>query len=288
MEYVVDPVLFAPSWAIMVDIVCLTCTTLLLYGLYILLFIASIRTLAQRNVPRRRLLVGTTIAMFLLGTCGTFVVVAMAGVSIRITKAVVEGSTDLPRLIGVLGVLQLTEVVRVSTNNVVTDLLFLYRCYLIWGSKKKVLIVPAFCILATVVLMVISWLTPPDQVEWYNFVDALADRFSRPNMYNTAIVLILESGAIYCLCLILWVISLTTLTPTGEFAAIFSGITGGLVAQIVNIAPTLILVRVGMGRQWNQDTVVIGDRLPSDGNDDIKFRTPVEPADGPYPVVEIK
>jgi hypothetical protein len=54
--------------------------------------------------------------MFLLGTCGTFVVVAMAGVSIRITKAVVEGSTDLPRLIGVLGVLQLTEVVRISTN----------------------------------------------------------------------------------------------------------------------------------------------------------------------------
>ncbi|KAJ7935770.1 hypothetical protein B0H13DRAFT_2304269 [Mycena leptocephala] len=216
MEYVVDPVLFAPSWAIMVDIVCLTCTTLLLCGLYILLFIVSIRTLAQRNVPRRRLLVGTTIAMFLLGTSGTFVVVAMAGVSIRITKAVVEGSTDLPRLIGVLGVLQLTEVVK-----------------------------------------------------WYNLVDALADRFSRPNMYNTAIVLILESGAIYCLCLILWVISLTTLTPTGEFAAIFSGITGGLVAQTVNIAPSLILVRVGMGRQWNQDTVVIGDRLPSDGNDDI-------------------
>jgi hypothetical protein len=54
--------------------------------------------------------------MFLLGTCGTFVVVTMAGVSIRITKAAAEGSTELPRLIDALSVLQLTELVRVSTN----------------------------------------------------------------------------------------------------------------------------------------------------------------------------
>ncbi|KAJ6569090.1 hypothetical protein B0H19DRAFT_1256763 [Mycena capillaripes] len=190
MDYVVDPALFAVSWPIMVDIVCLTCTNLVLYGLYIVLFVFSIRTLARRNIPGRRLFMGTTIVMFLLGTCGTFVVVAMAGVSIRITKAVVQGSTDLPYLTGPAGY-------------------------------------------------------------------------------------------------VLWVISLTTLLNyhNGEFAAIFSGITGGLVTQTANIAPTLIFVRVGMGRQWTRDTIPIGERLSPD--DDIKFRVPVQPAES-YPVIEIK
>ncbi|KAJ7263726.1 hypothetical protein C8J57DRAFT_1332574 [Mycena rebaudengoi] len=306
-----DPALFAPFWAIMVDIICLTCTNLLLYGLYIVLFIFSLRTLAPRNVPRRRLLVGTTIVMFLLGTCGTFVVVAMAGVSIRITKAVVLGSADLPRLIGVLNVLQLTDVVRGLLNNVVADLLLLYRCYIIWGSKKKILIVPALCILATVVLTVVCWL-PKAYIHprtpfimtlgtnlllmfltagriWYvgREMQTVLHHSTLQKQYNTAIMMVVESGAIYCLCLVLWVISLTTLVSNynGEFAAIFSGITGGLVTQTANIAPTLILVRVGMGRQWTQDTISIGERVPSDDN--IKFRIPVQPAES-FPVIEIQ
>jgi hypothetical protein len=61
--------------------------------------------------------------MFLLGTCGTFVVVAMAGVSIRITKAMVLGFADLPRLIGVLDdVLQLTNFVRGLMNTSVIQI----------------------------------------------------------------------------------------------------------------------------------------------------------------------
>ncbi|KAJ7236805.1 hypothetical protein C8J57DRAFT_1376246 [Mycena rebaudengoi] len=284
MEYVVDPALFAHFWAIMVDIICLAC-------LYIVLFIFSLRTLAPRNVPRRRLLVGTTIMMFLLGTCGTFVVVAMAGVSIRITKAMVLGFADLPRLIGVLDdVLQLTNFVRGLMNT------SLYRCYIIWGSRKKILIVPALCILATVVLTVVSWLPKAYIHPRTSFIMTLGTNFllmfltagriwyvgrevqtvlhhsTLQKQYNTAIMMVVESGAIYCLCLVLW-------------AAIFSGITGGLVTQTANIAPTLILVQVGMGHQWTQDTISIGERVPSDDN--IKFRIPVQPAES-FPVTEIK
>ncbi|KAJ7282295.1 hypothetical protein C8J57DRAFT_1295082, partial [Mycena rebaudengoi] len=248
-------------------------------GVHIVLFIFSLRTLTSRNVPRRWLLVGTTIMMFLLGTCGTFVVVAMAGVSIRMIKAVVLGSADLPRRIGVLGEL-----------SAVADLLLLYRCYVIWGSKK-ILIVPALCNLATVVLTVVVWLpkpyihprTPCVMTLGTNLLLALltAGRIwyvgREVQTYNTAIVLMFESGAIYCLSLVLWVISLTTLVNNynGEFAEIFSGITGGLVTQTANTAPTLILVRVGMSRQWTQDTTSNGERLPSDDN--IKFRIPVQP-----------
>ncbi|KAF8215446.1 hypothetical protein K438DRAFT_1955426 [Mycena galopus ATCC 62051] len=139
MDYVVDPAEFATPWAIMLDIVSLTCTTLVLYGLYIVLFIYAIRALTQGNLPRRRAFLVTTSVMFFLGTF----------------KGVLQGSNDLSRLVEVLGVPQLTEVVRVTLNNAVMDLLFLYRCYMIWGSKKKVLILPALCILASVVLNVV-------------------------------------------------------------------------------------------------------------------------------------
>ncbi|KAJ7210909.1 hypothetical protein GGX14DRAFT_450438, partial [Mycena pura] len=262
MDYVVNPAEFATAWALMLDIISLTCTTLVLYGLYIVLFISAIRALAQRNPPRRRALLLTTSFMFFLGTCGALVIVAMAGVAIRIIKGVVQQSSDLVHLTVVLRVLQLTDVVRVTLNNAVTDLLFLYPCYMIWGSKKKVLIVPALCILATVVLSVVVWLRKPDSHGgylidtkppfimslgtnlllmfltagriWYKGRETttiLGPKFR--TKYNAAIALILESGAMYCLCLVLWIASLPTLNSTTEFAALFSGITAGLVSQTV-------------------------------------------------------
>ena len=60
--------------------------------------------------------------MFFLGTCGAAVTVAMTGVAIRIMKGVVQQSSDLLHLAGVLDVLQLTEVVRVTLNKSVKHL----------------------------------------------------------------------------------------------------------------------------------------------------------------------
>ncbi|KAJ7278820.1 hypothetical protein C8J57DRAFT_1304612 [Mycena rebaudengoi] len=315
MEYVVDPAVFAPFWAIMLHIVCRTCTNFVLYGLYIVLFIFSLRRLAPRNTPGRRLLVGTTIVMFLLGTCGTFVVAAMAAVSIRMTKAVVLGSVDVPHLIRVFGVLELTDLVRDLINIVVADLLLLYRCYIIWGSKKRIIIVPALCILASAVLTVVAWL-PKAYIDsrtpfimilgtnlllmfltagriWYvgREVQTVLHHSTLQKQYNTAVMMVVESGAIYCLSLVLWVTSLTILGNNheynSEFVAIFAGITGGLVTQTANIAPTLILARVGMGRQWTQDSVSIGERVLSD--DSIRFRIPVQTAASEsFSVIEIK
>ncbi|KAJ7668924.1 hypothetical protein B0H17DRAFT_1142304 [Mycena rosella] len=313
MDYVVDPAEFDPLWTIMLDIVCLACVShvSLAYGvipppapfisrpagLYVVLFIFAIRILIRRDSPGRRVLLGTTSVMFLLGTCGTLVVVVMAGVAIRINKTVVQGSADLPRLAQLLNVLQLTEVVRVTTNN---ESFQLYRCYIIWGSNKKVLVLPAICILATVVLMIVSWLAPLDEAPYIDsrapFIATLGtnvllmlltagriwyiarrvriiheDHPASRSQYNMAIALILESGAMYCFCLILWVISLTTaVSPTGES----------------NIAPTLILVRVGRGHWQGTHDIKSPATDPSDGN--IRFRVPSKPVDTSYPVIEIK
>ncbi|KAF7326487.1 hypothetical protein MVEN_02612200 [Mycena venus] len=313
MDYVVDPAEFAVPWAIMLDAISLTCTSLVLYGLYIVLFFFAIRALMQRDLPRRRALLITTSVMFFLGTCGAVGPVVMTSVTVRIVNGVVQRSSDLPRLVEILNILQLLDVVRSSMNNVVTDLLFLYRCYIIWGSKRKVLILPALCILATVVLNVLVCLKNPQGAYlidtkapfimtlgtnlllmfltagriWYKGREVhtiLGPAFRKK--YNSALALILESDALYCFSLVVWVASLTTLNSTGEFAAVFAGVTGGLVIQIVNIAPTLILVRVGMGQDRIQATTAVSDRLPSGGS--IRFRVPVNLEDESYPVVDIK
>ncbi|KAF8147550.1 hypothetical protein K438DRAFT_1867560, partial [Mycena galopus ATCC 62051] len=315
MDYVVDPALFAVSCAIMLEAVSLTCTSLVLYGLYIVLFILAIRALTQRDLPRRRALLITTSVMFFFGTCGAVGPVALTCVIVRTVKEVFRGSSDLPQLVKILNVLQLMDVARSTLSNVVTDLLFLYRCYIIWGSNKKVLILPALCILATVVLNVVVCLK---NSEGGYLIDTRAPFFmtlgtnlllmcltagriwykgremhailgpSFLKKYNSALALILESGTLYCFCLILWVASLTILNATGEFAAVFAGITGGLVTQTVNIAPTLILVRVGMGQDRIQGSTPVSGRLPSGPGGSIRFRVPVNLDDESYTVVEIK
>ncbi|KAJ7925062.1 hypothetical protein B0H13DRAFT_1863427 [Mycena leptocephala] len=238
MDCVVDPTEFAISWFIMLNVVSLTCTALVLYGLYVVLFVIAIRALRQRNLPRRRDLIVTTLVMFFLGACGAVVNITMAGVTIRIIKELVRGASlsDLSRLTGKFFVLQLTDVRLAggaeddTSGSVVRhhplmasgqeaekgdgrDLEILqfafetwvrnryqeqlYRCYIIWGSKKKVLILPALCSLATVAGRI-----------WYKGRETqivLGPTFRKK--YNTAAALVLESGALYCFCLIPWAAS---------------------------------------------------------------------------------
>ncbi|KAJ6622446.1 hypothetical protein B0H10DRAFT_2187564 [Mycena sp. CBHHK59/15] len=61
--------------------------------------------------------------------------------------------------------------------------------------------------------------------------------------YNAAIAIILESGAIYCLGLVFQVVALSVQDsfPTAVY------LSHGTAGQLVNIAPTLIVLRVGLG-----------------------------------------
>ncbi|KAJ7037329.1 hypothetical protein C8F04DRAFT_1093314 [Mycena alexandri] len=64
--------------------------------------------------------------------------------------------------------------------------------------------------------------------------------------YATAIAIVLESGVLYSLCVIIYVISTSIKTKLAS-ETIFNGVAWSMVQIGVNIAPTLILVRVGMG-----------------------------------------
>ncbi|KAJ7310983.1 hypothetical protein DFH08DRAFT_1087972 [Mycena albidolilacea] len=183
MELSVDASSFTTYWLNMLFALYTTSTTLLLYGLYVPLFTWSVRILRRRNPGEKTALLVTTYIMLLLGTLQTILWLCTAGISVRMTQVLVEKDAvdSLSRLWRLYFTLDIAQNIVFVTNNCVTDMLFLYRCYIIWGSRWKVTATPALCILSTV-----------------------------------------KSN-------------------------IFLGVTVGLGQQVVNIAPTLIIVRVGLG-----------------------------------------
>ncbi|KAJ7745624.1 hypothetical protein B0H14DRAFT_2637100 [Mycena olivaceomarginata] len=120
-----------------------------------------------------------------------------------------------------------------SRSTTTGDLRFLlYRCYVIWGRQKKVLILPGGLIISTVD-------SPAGRI-WMKRREAVyigAD--SLKNRYNTAIAIIVESGALYCTFLILLAI-----TRQSRMTWI---VLSGALAHLMNIIPALIIVRASLG-----------------------------------------
>ncbi|KAJ7083866.1 hypothetical protein C8R44DRAFT_822126 [Mycena epipterygia] len=219
--------------------------------------------------------------MFILGTTGFVLRITLVVLSTRLVQQVIQHPTnDTSEFERTCKLLLVTEYVIFAMNYVVTDSLFLYRCYVIWGSQKKVVILPGVLILSTLVIgcvdgvsvslapvgdldvripyvmglainLVLLGLTA-GRIWWMRRATVhagLDDAFR--TRYNTAVTIILESGAIYCICLIVVVI---TLSFEHDVPVIFLGITVGLSKQVLNIAPTLTIVRVGLGHNIH-DTV---------------------------------
>ncbi|KAF8193588.1 hypothetical protein K438DRAFT_1969482 [Mycena galopus ATCC 62051] len=275
MNYVVDSAEFEDRWSTLLFTVS---TVLLLYALYVVFFLYSIRTL-RRSVPGHTLLVGAAWLMFLLATAGTIIVVSTTAISMRMVYLLVQGYLDSPaRLLRLYHSLALGQDIILAVNNLVTDLLFLYRCYVIWGSRKTILVLPGIMILATVVEGCITGLGYYGLIKlnipidprvpfvmggitnilmmsltagriWYIRRELRTVTGLRPlrQRYDTAVAIILESGILYCVCVIIYVISIS-ISKSSLFGTIFNGVAWGLVQVGVNIVPTLILVRVGMGR----------------------------------------
>ncbi|KAF7377114.1 hypothetical protein MSAN_00130400 [Mycena sanguinolenta] len=286
MNYVVDSTEFQDRWSTMLFTVSVNSTVLLLYALYLVLFAYSVHTL-RRSVRGRKFLLGTAWVMFALATAGTVLVVSTTGISMRMVYLLVQGNTDLPdRLLKIYQSLALVQDIILAINNLVTDLLFLYRCYVIWGSRKIILVLPAMMILATVVGGCVTGLGYYGIVKlnipidprvpfilggstnilmmcltagriWYirREVRSLSTLKPLQQRYNTVVAIILESGILYCLCVIIYVISIS-INESTWFGTVFNGVAWGLVQLGVNIVPTLILVRVGMGRSTENSTTM--------------------------------
>ncbi|KAF7377890.1 hypothetical protein MSAN_00212700 [Mycena sanguinolenta] len=273
------------NWNQMLYQVSATFSMLLLYALYIVLFTFSMYTVIRQNPAGRRFFLVISSIMFLLGTCDVIVSVFLVGIAIKVDKAQVQGSSSLPHLLQLYNTFFIVDAILMVANNLVTDVLFSYRCYFVWGLRKWVLIGPGLGMVATVVLgsftatgseslpkiiFLAPYLTAVATSVllmcltagriWY--IRREAREASGRTFYpgrDTAIAMIIESGSLYCLAIIVWVVAQSIIyefpNSGPESVYIFFGVTSGVWSQIVNIAPTLILVRIGLGKcQWIQDS----------------------------------
>ncbi|KAJ6597947.1 hypothetical protein B0H10DRAFT_2231811 [Mycena sp. CBHHK59/15] len=283
MSYTVDPATYENYWEIVLNEICTASIVIIFYGIYIVLFLFAIHLLRHRLTPGRRTLIALTIVMALLSTTQFVLHATTVGLSLRLLQVAIK---DGQRLFPITAfeksylALVLAQDVVLVTNTVVTDGLFVYRCYLVWGRPRKVfVIVPTLLVLATIatgyvtsydedystgpyhfdprIVFVLNLATNfalmvliAGRIWWIMREQRLAFGADFKPRYNAAIAIILESGAIYCCGLIFQVIGLSvqnTFAPTVYLSH-------GAITQLVNIAPTLIVVRVGLGHSVHPTT----------------------------------
>ncbi|KAF7336385.1 hypothetical protein MVEN_02187100 [Mycena venus] len=284
MSYVIDAAFLSLASRSILYGLSETFTVLVLYTVYVVLFLFSLYTIVHRNSNGRRFMLVTSSGMFLLATSDMLISVLQTAINISLIKAIVQSDTvATERLSRVYDNLGAAYDLRLITNNLLTDLLFLYRCYVIWGSQRTVLILPGAFIFTTcsfndfLEVLIIDVRVPYIMAGatnvilmcltagriWYMSREARnvhGKAFRR--RYHTAIAMILESGALYCLVLLLYIISIS-LVWESDAVTVFRGVCNGLLGQMINIIPTLIFVRVGMGHcQWIQESPPVEIRSP--------------------------
>ncbi|KAF8189187.1 hypothetical protein K438DRAFT_1971832 [Mycena galopus ATCC 62051] len=290
MSDTIDTALLDAGWPAILYGFCETLTVAVLYTIYVGLFIFSVHSIVHRNFTGRRVMLIMSSGMFLLATCSMLISVLTTTISIYLIKARFQGDdVGTERLSGLYDNLGYAYDVHLTTNNLLTDLLWLYRCYVIWRSRA-VLILPGILIVTTFVIAYLNVIT--DIIFDNPITDSRTPYFmggatnvvlmcltagriwyvSRQarhvngkifrRRYHTAIAMILESGALYCSILLLRLIAVSVVADSAAMI-VFSAVTSGLIVQMINIIPTLIFVRVGMGYyQWVPESATVNVRTP--------------------------
>ncbi|KAJ7022947.1 hypothetical protein C8F04DRAFT_1272014 [Mycena alexandri] len=207
---------------------------LLGYGIHMVLFILAMCILARRKTAGKKLLMIYIVAMALFGTAQVALSVAEA---VRTVQLFVQGGTTSSgrRLAKIILALDLSQCFIFFTNNLVSDSLLLYRCFIIWGSRWPPVVLPGILIVAT--CAVGYGATASHISRSAPAFDAIA-----PNVFGavtnlvlvafTVIAMILESGAL------LFVPTIILLIP---MPAVARAIVTGIAVHLINIAPTLII-----------------------------------------------
>ncbi|KAJ6548401.1 hypothetical protein B0H19DRAFT_1160972 [Mycena capillaripes] len=129
-----------------------TCTQLLFFGILLVLLLNSTYLLHTGIRASRGWLVAATCAMGLFAALHLAVQLAITVLSWQYFYLGVQG--DAARALSVLSRGAILDVVNDSlfvANNIVTDGLFILRCYVIWGRNIKAVIVPALFLVAGIV-----------------------------------------------------------------------------------------------------------------------------------------
>ncbi|KAF7335181.1 hypothetical protein MSAN_02351400 [Mycena sanguinolenta] len=235
-----------------------------LYGFHLNLFLVALYVFSCRKTAGKRILLSFTWVMATLATTQIVLDLAASAISLRLgfigPGTVSDSISSLldSKLGETYNSLILAQNLIFPINNLVTDALFLYRCYMIWGSRWKVVFFPGLLIVGTFVTgCVAGTLLPATQkaqqapyilAAFTNFILVLLTagriwwirRHAKLPLYS-------NPGVIYCIFTIL----LIATYPLGVPFTIIQAMT----RQLINIVPTLIIVRVGLGQHTEPERV---------------------------------
>ncbi|KAJ7933023.1 hypothetical protein B0H13DRAFT_2307302 [Mycena leptocephala] len=214
MQYTVDSERFNGDWNSMMQLSLETGVSLLLYGIYISLFLLTIPLLSRRRKsPGIILLMVMSCIMAVLGTAQIAVTIAQTVVQARFVQQDVQApqglNEDESESISRFSVFAATRKFIVFINK------WLYRCYMIWGFRRKVVITPALLMLSTFGMGIVGATVFDGAAGMTQITFGLAAATNlvltalTGNRYNIAIGLKLESGAIYCIGAIFLIITVS-------------------------------------------------------------------------------
>ncbi|KAF7335679.1 hypothetical protein MVEN_02223000 [Mycena venus] len=277
MNYTIDSTTFARDWDFWVLQVYGVYAEVLLYGILLVLFWIAAHVLYHWTGRARNSLAIATSAMAILATAQVAIHVHGTVVGLQLLRLAIEGEIwPAAAAVGPFKVyarLYAAKDFLLVTNNAITDSLFIYRCFVVYERNFHVVILPMLMLLATTVLGYIStyfddlgsayyidnrivfamavftnvvlMIMTAGRIWWIRRDACIVLEPVHVRKYNTVIAIILESGVIYCLSIILYLVSVSVSKSASSLAV---DIFRSIFPQIMNIASTLIIVRVGLGR----------------------------------------
>ncbi|KAJ6532137.1 hypothetical protein DFH09DRAFT_1182699 [Mycena vulgaris] len=218
------------------------------YGIYFTLFCICIYILLRR--PRslgNTVLIGTAIVLFTLSTVQVVINLVLGAVDLR--------EIDIPFMR-----LQKAANLIYGINNMIADGLVIYRCYSIWNNNLYVVSLPMILLIVTTVFgldlalpakpfLALSLATnilvtamTAGRIWWIYRTARVYLQADVQRRYVSAMSILVESGVLYSATVLAYLI--LGAIPS---AKILQPPTLQVLNQIMGIAPTLIIVRVGLG-----------------------------------------
>jgi len=281
LEYTIPASLFSNFWNIAEAELFAAMSEMLFYGILLVLVAFAGNLLLRRQAAGGRVLLIGTAVMFVLATVQFAARLSATQKAFEVFYLAVQGefapqSAPARDAAAQNLALNFLEDILLVTNNAVTDGVLIYRCFLIWGSNYYVIAAPSLLLFLTTVLSYISayegdypsaggpavdlrigfalgvftniilvGLTAGRIWHTRRIARGVGMQSDVVRRYNTAVAMVLESGGILCAWVIAYVILRSLAPPT-----VWRVFRGGL-AQLLNIVPTLIVVRVGLGHTIN-------------------------------------
>ncbi|KAJ7124648.1 hypothetical protein C8R43DRAFT_37539 [Mycena crocata] len=248
------------------------------YGIYSVLFFQSVHILLTRRRPHYKFHLACMIVLFVLSTIHIALAYAWAFITDGADTGIYELFSLLdppPMLYGPSDPVSVRRIglvlkVRYTLANMIADGILVHRCYVIWGFSWRAAAFPFFAYVCTFIGGIVGLLPLSGSSEraavavcvgttfftnilaaglaagriwWISRRAAFFLGRNSRKKYMDLTAIILESGMIYPASLLITIVCF--LSPTAPTASVLICI--GAVYHIVAIAPTLIIVRVGLG-----------------------------------------